>query len=150
MVWPKVSISIDDPHYDMFAITRLLSNIKREGNCWIWTGTVNERGYGTIGYKNKTWSVHRISYLLIGGKPLTPGLVLDHLCRNRPCINPNHLEEVTNKENILRGNGFGAINARKTECNYGHKLVNDNVYHHPDGSRECHKCRKSRKIKNLK
>ena len=93
-------------------------------------------------YRNKKWRVNRLSYLLIGGKSLTPGLVLDHLCRNRRCINPDHLEEVTVKENNLRGNGIGGINARKTECPRKHKLVGDNVYFSCKGYRSCKKCMK--------
>ena len=69
----------------------------------MWTKHIMWKGYGTMRYKNVKKRAHRLSYMLIGKKTLTPGLVLDHLCRNRSCINPAHLEEVTNEENIRRG-----------------------------------------------
>lgn len=104
--------SIDHPDYDKRAVKRLLKYSKKVGNCIIWTGQINWNGYGYIRYKKKMQRVHRLSYLLMGKKSLTPGLVLDHLCRNRLCINSDHLEEVTNKENLHRGKGYGWINRK--------------------------------------
>lgn len=86
--------------------------MKIVGNCWIWTGDHNWKGYGCISYKKKTRGAHRISYMLIGKKTITPDMVLDHLCRHRDCINPDHLEEVTNAENLHRGKGFGWVNRK--------------------------------------
>lgn len=99
--------SINHPSYNKRTIKRLLNQIKIINNCWIWTQHLNWNGYAIIRYKNKDWRAHRLSYMLIGKKSLTGGLVLDHLCRNRSCINPNHLEEITHEENLHRGKGFG-------------------------------------------
>ncbi len=119
----------------------LISRIKKIGNCWIWQNpTLNTYGYAQIHYKNKRILVHRLSYELFKGQ-LTTGLVIDHLCRNKLCINPEHLELVTIKENILRGFGPTAINKRKTQCKRGHKLENYNLIVRRNGSRVCRTCK---------
>jgi hypothetical protein len=69
--------------------------------CWTWTGAVQSRGYGSCGYQRRIWSTHRLSYELLVG-PIPSGLTIDHLCRNKRCCNPAHLEPVTNLENIRR------------------------------------------------
>ena len=95
--------------------------------CWIWKGSKTFEGYGHFKTRQKTHRAHRFSYELHKGK-IPNDLVLDHLCKNRLCVNPNHLDAVTNKENILRGNSFSAINAKKTICCRGHPLTPDNLY----------------------
>lgn len=90
-------------------------------DCWLWIGTTTLEGYGKYSVEKKTVLAHRFAYELLRGK-IPKGLTLDHLCRNRNCVNPNHLEPVTQKENVLRGVGITAINARKTLCKHGHKL----------------------------
>ena len=99
--------SIHHPNNDNRTVKRLLGHIKIIDNCWIWTQHLNWNGYAITRYKNKKWRAHRLSYVLIGKKSLTPGMVLDHLCRHRNCINPKHLEQVTLDENLIRSNGFG-------------------------------------------
>jgi hypothetical protein len=69
--------------------------------CWTWTGAVQSRGYGSVGYQRRIWSTHRLSYELLVG-PIPDGLTIDHLCLNKRCCNPSHLEPVTNLENIRR------------------------------------------------
>lgn len=92
--------------------------------CWVWGGSFMKNRYGTITYgrltvNGKTVLAHRHIYEMFVG-PVRPELTLDHKCRVRLCVNPDHLEPVTMKENILRGFGPPAINARKTTCNAGH------------------------------
>ena len=85
-------------------IARLMSHVRIDpSGCWIWTGSLNREGYGRISWRGRTErAAHRVSYALLRG-PLLEGLELDHLCRVRPCVNPDHLEQVTSQVNILRG-----------------------------------------------
>lgn len=127
---------------------RLIGAADRNG-CWNWKGHVKARGYGTFGVKISrgkwitTALAHRVSYILFVGK-IPDGLTLDHLCRNRNCVNPAHLEPVTSKINSLRGQSFAANNARKTNCPKGHPLSGYNLKfdRRPNGkvARRCRKC----------
>lgn len=111
-------------------------------DCLIWTGQRNEWGYGVIWYNGGMKKVHRVAWELAYG-PIPDGKQIDHLCRNRVCIYPEHMEIVTNKVNVLRGVGVTARNARKTRCCRGHDLAGDNVRIRRDGKgRECRACNK--------
>lgn len=92
----------------------------RQGECWIWTGAKNKRGYGNMWYRGGRMVVHRMSYSAFVGT-IPDGLTLDHLCKVPSCVNPSHLEPVTYQENILRGNGLAAQNANKRSCKNGHE-----------------------------
>lgn len=104
--------------------------------CWFWTGYINRLGYAVLSIQDRPNYVHRLSYQIHIGK-IPEGLELDHLCRNRSCVNPSHLEPVTNRENVLRGlvpTIFAAFNkARKeaaearTHCKLGHELTPENT-----------------------
>ncbi len=109
--------------------------------CWPWLSTHNHKGYGQFMVDGKVKMAHRLAYEDRIG-PIPPGLTLDHLCRNRACCNPAHLEPVSNRENILRGNGATARNARKTHCKNGHEFTPDNIYRSSTG-RECRTCRRA-------
>ena len=115
-----------------------------DGQCWTWTGPMDRYGYGSsrakaAGIRQGT-SAHRVAYLLLRGD-IAPGQVIDHLCRNRWCVNPSHLEMVTNQDNVLRGLGVCASNARKTHCKHGHEFSPDNTLVGPKGYRRCRACR---------
>jgi len=127
--------------YDERAKTRLLSKIKVVGNCWVRTISVHTDGYSVFDYKGRDIMSHRASYLLFKGD-LDPKLTIDHLCRNRACINPEHLEQVTMKENVHRSPFTRAsINSKKTHCPQGHKYTTKNTKMINTGkSRKCRIC----------
>ena len=144
-------------NYELF-----MSHVERLGDksyhCWKWTGKISKQtkyGIHTTceNSKLKYHLAHRFSYelfkchnvhcfnLYITLEKIPEGLTIDHLCRNRWCVNPEHLEVVTLKENILRGDSPSARNARKTHCLNGHLLSGENLYMTPEGRRQCKTCR---------
>lgn len=114
-----------------------------DGECFVWTGSRNYAGYGIMNRNYKLRKAHREVYEATVG-PIPEGLVIDHLCGNKACINPDHLEPVTQQENIRRGTAPAAINARKTHCKNGHEFSDDNTVVRGDGGRECRTCAKAR------
>lgn len=124
---------------------RLLSKFTVDDGCWNWTAYKTPKGYGMVQFRGMTWRAHRAVYTLFRGE-IPNGLTLDHLCRNPGCVNPAHLEPVTMRENVLRGIGLAAANARQTNCKAGHPLDGANVYlrRRPDGRRrrDCLSCRR--------
>lgn len=127
----------------MFSPEAIAAKVKVEAaGCWVWTGLLSSSGYGRL-YDpelRRTVPAHRASYEAHVG-PIPPGLQLDHLCRVRACVNPSHLEPVTQTENVLRGEGPTARRARADECVNGHPLAGDNLYVHPTrGHRLCRAC----------
>ena len=110
---------------------------KREQGCWEWTATVTPKGYGRLWIGGRKVLAHRYAYESEKG-PVPNGLFIDHLCRNRRCVRPDHMEAVTSKENTRRG----LRGALKTTCVHGHRRTDDNVYVHPTSkARECRTCR---------
>jgi hypothetical protein len=115
------------------------------GRCWLWRGAVNNKGYGRFarGRKPEGFAMaHRWAYeTMIGVIPLR--FDLDHLCRTTNCVHPLHLEPVTHRANVLRGNGVSSISARRTHCKQGHEFTADNIYYRPSRptQRCCRMCR---------
>lgn len=112
--------------------------IDSETGCWIWDKAKNHGGYGVMRVHGRQKRTHRIAYELYVGQ-IQDGLQIDHLCRVRACCNPDHLEPVTARENVMRSDGFAAINARKVVCVNGHELTGDNV-RIDRGHRTCKPC----------
>lgn len=113
------------------------------GLCWQWQGKLC-KGYGRIYAQGVIVKAHRYSYEQRIG-PIAANMVLDHKCRNRACVNPAHLEQVTNHVNTLRGIGPSAQNAQKTACPAGHDYTPENTYVDPEGKRHCRTCDRARK-----
>lgn len=138
-------------------LERLAGNISVSfSGCWEWLGSLQPNGYGTLGVgqrslgQKRTLYAHRVSYEIFIGK-IPTGLDLDHLCRNRRCINPMHLEPVTRSINNKRGIGatiLGKINASKKFCKNGHQFNAENTRHRKSGGRACRICENSRRRKN--
>ena len=105
---------------------RFWSKVEKGETCWTWQATRSDLGYGRFNLGDTTVAAHRIAFYLVRGQ-FDESKTLDHLCRNTSCVNPEHLEPVTMKENILRGNGRAAEQARKTHCYNGHPLSGDNL-----------------------
>lgn len=111
--------------------------------CWLWTGARDKLGYGRFSPQAGAHrSAYAVAYRLVVG-PVPDGLELDHLCRNHGCVNPAHLEPVTHKENMLRGETFAASQASRTHCPQGHPYDEINT-RRKKGKRECRRCDRER------
>lgn len=121
-------------------IARFWRFVRKTETCWLWLGSKDQKGYGYFGLAGKNKKAHRIAWLITHGE-IPDGLVIDHLCRVPSCVNPAHIEPVTNRENVLRGISPLANFAKLTHCKYGHPLTGDNVT--PRGyGRRCKTCRR--------
>ena len=108
------------------------------GGCWLWTASIKPQGYGEMRVDGVNCYAHRISYEHHKG-PIPEGYQIDHLCRVRHCVNPDHLEAVTQAENIRRAPNY---NRAKTHCQYGHPYSGDNLYVLGNGWRYCRECQR--------
>lgn len=125
----------------------LWQKVSVSDGCWMWAGAHDTEGYG----RYSDGLAHRLVYELLV-EPIPVGLVLDHTCHNasacpggrrcphRSCVNPSHLEIVTLTENVMRGKGFGAVNARKVQCPAGHPYDETNTWTNSQGHRQCRTC----------
>lgn len=110
--------------------------------CLVWTASVRSGGYGQFAHGGRQVQAHRFAYTALVG-PIPAGLVIDHLCRNRACVAPDHLEPVTNRENLLRGEGPSAVAAAKTHCLNGHLFDEANTWRDSKGKRCCRACNRT-------
>jgi hypothetical protein len=139
---------------------RFWAKVQKTETCWLWTGAISKYGYGRWSIriqknKNKHYQAHRFAYELLVG-PIPEGLPLDHVkangCTSRACVKaigdeygPAHLEPVTMRENILRGTGRSAQQAKQTHCVNGHPFDEANTHYRPgNGARRCRVCNRDR------
>jgi hypothetical protein len=121
---------------------RFMEKVEQTETCWLWLGARGHAGYGQFWLDGRLVGAHRAAYQLFVG-PIPVGLTLDHLCRVRRCVRPDHLEAVTNRENILRGANHVAAQARQTHCLRGHEFAGDNLRVR-QGKRYCQACEAQR------
>ena len=133
----------------MYNVTELPETIRNRievmpSGCWLWRGHLLHNGYGQVTLNNERYLIHRLVYAYLVARIAT-GLTIDHLCRIRACCNPDHLEAVPIRTNILRGQGLAAINARKTHCPQGHPYTPANTGIDISGdNRYCRTCMNAR------
>lgn len=112
--------------------------------CWEWIGGNNSKGYGRFFTRDRRGiAAHRVSMAIAGQLRQDDNLVVDHICRNRKCVNPGHLRMLSPSENVLIGIGVTAQNARKRACKLGHPLEGENLAY-SQGTRQCRACRNRR------
>ena len=117
-----------------------------EHGCWLWQAHLTTSGYGGYWHDGQNRVAHKFAWEYFFG-PVPDGLQLDHLCRVRRCVNPGHLEPVTCRENLLRGETSAALNAAKTACYRGHEFTERNTHVRRNGLRECRRCMRERQAR---
>ena len=123
----------------------LLFPVPHLGPCWLWTGGKDSDGYAVFKVDGVSVNAHRWYYQIVNGE-LKSFIHLDHLCRIRHCVNPEHLEPVSNQENLLRGLTFQAFNSQKTHCPRGHEYNSTNTYITKGNTRACRVCQRLHQI----
>jgi hypothetical protein len=125
---------------DFWAMAVVANRMHDGTPCVEWNGPTDRHGYGRFG---RSGLAHRWAYIWANGPESIPiGTELDHLCRNRACIAPAHLEPVSHRENVLRGTSVSALAAAKTHCPQGHPYSQENTYLRPNGHRKCRTCKR--------
>ena len=122
---------------------RFWSKVNKTESCWLWTRATSKHGYGAFMLDHKKTYVHRLAYEMLV-RPIPKGLTIDHLCRVRNCVNPAHMEVVTQGENASRQIH---ANSKKTNCPSNHPYLGDNLYVSKTGGRNCRECHRIRNRK---
>lgn len=117
-----------------------------ETPCWIWQGPINVHGYGRVTLGERRLMAHRCMYEMAKG-PIPKGLDIDHLCRVRACVNPDHMEPVTRAENVRRGQSPAMLTVKTNHCQRGHEMTPENtIIVKSTGARKCRTCVNQRKV----
>lgn len=127
---PRHSISLTLPE-------RILASVTKDAatGCWTWARSVDRNGYGHLHFQRRMWIAHRTAYEQFVG-PIPNGMTLDHVCRNKRCVNPAHLEPVTQLENVRR------YYAAQTHCKNNHEYTQENTIRYRNG-RMCRACKRA-------
>ncbi|MET9339253.1 HNH endonuclease signature motif containing protein [Nonomuraea sp. NPDC003804] len=120
-------------------VEEFFKRVEKTEGCWIWTAGVSGTNHGRFWTGERHVPAHRFSYEYARG-PVPAELYMDHLCRNPRCVNPDHLEPVTPRTNVLRGTSMVAGNAGKTHCKRGHEYTPENTHRDKRGRRSCKEC----------
>jgi hypothetical protein len=141
------------PNVPQINIGSMLVQPEPNSGCWIWLGPITEQGYGRVYIFRYKWSAmaHRVAFEQARG-PIPDGMVIDHLCRTRICVNPDHMEAVTPVENVMRARFPNEILTGATHCSRGHELTDETTWLAPKtGRRFCRVCRRdSRSMKSVR
>lgn len=134
-----------------FDVAEFWSYVAKSDTCWLWRGWVSD-GYGLhrVGPLRVPARAHRLAYQLANG-PVPAGQVVDHLCRNRACVNPAHMEIVSNAENVRRGRAgarWAEIQTSRTHCVNGHEYTPENTYMRRGKWRTCRACAAARRLRS--
>lgn len=126
-------------------LAKIKRSVRIADDCWEWTGPTTPNGYGKVRKRAgcKDEMIHRVMWEHHNDQNVPEGLQLDHICRNRKCCNPSHLEPVTASENTNRQDHY---NRKQTECPKGHEYTDENTRITPKGKRVCRACDRARKI----
>jgi len=119
-------------------LERFSDSVQRTDSCWLWTGSCDKDGYGRFKINSRYVRAGRFAYQMAHGS-IPDGAQLDHLCRNKPCVKPDHLEPVSNKVNQQRG-----LWGMRSVCAQGHAYTPANTYFRPNGRRDCRACIRQR------
>lgn len=151
--WAPVAVALPDGTSrtaQTADLRRLLDKVAIDENgCWRWTGFISHKGYGRFRFASNVGHAHRFAYVALVGS-IGEGREIDHLCRVRDCVNPEHLEAVTHAENLKRRQPNGVVrdsNGTRTHCREGHELTPENTYERPNGTRLCRTCKNAEKAR---
>ena len=123
---------------------RMMGHVVVVESCWEWVGGTSSTGYGRVYDGNRMAQAHRVMYEIRVG-PIPDGMEIDHLCRNRRCINPDHMEPVTHRENSARGLSPSAVSRRTGLCVRGHAMTPDNIEKNGPNKVRCKTCARERR-----